>query len=530
MNYLLSRKKTILTILIALYCIYDLIISLYTAWDFTTDDAYISWYYARQLANGNGLLWHTTLTPVEGFSNFLWVMIAALVIKLQLPLVATMKAISCCSLGLSLLFLYRLARLFFSSLLSIIPVFLFSHYIGVTWWTVSGMETLFYCALSLALIWQCALAFGYKTENKKQFINQIPLYSTKYWIITNLLLLLLSLTRFEGLVWMIPLIFFIGCQYFKYKQNLIFKDLKRLYLWILIALMCFVLPYLVYFAWRLFYFGHWIPNSYRCKALTYGQIFVVDFDYLIVILPFLVLSIPYLLSANKDCRHVLLWLPSVVYGLLLWKANPVIAYCLRLFLAPFALFSILPVLGVNHLIKYIAHFKWDRDYLVAGIMIFMTWFFIPGNDLNNLSKRVMEYKERTQNRMYIADLLNYRAKQDAKVLLNDCGIIPFFSRRDIRFIDAQCLNNADLTKSPFNKDMSLYANYLDSELKPDWVIINYYPEESRGDYLTDLLEEKGFFKNYQLVTVLKSGYYLNEKAPEEEKMIDFVYRIFKRSH
>lgn len=99
-------------LLIGIYCAYDLMVALYTAWDFTTDDAYISWYYARQLVSGKGLFWHVTLPPVEGYSNFLWLMIAALVIKLQLPLVSSMKVISCCSLGLALLFLYRLARLF----------------------------------------------------------------------------------------------------------------------------------------------------------------------------------------------------------------------------------------------------------------------------------------------------------------------------------------------------------------------------------------------------------------------------------
>ncbi|KGP63283.1 protein LphB [Legionella norrlandica] len=529
MSFLLSRKKIILIFLIATYCIYDLTISLYTAWDFTTDDAYISWYYARQLVKGNGLLWHVSLPPVEGYSNFLWVMIAALVIKLQLPLVTTMKIISSCSLGFALLFLYRLARLFLSPLLSIMPIFLFSHYAGVVWWTMSGLETLFYCALSLALVWQCTLAFGYHTTNEKQLTHQSFLYSTKHWITTNILLLLLSLARFEGVVWGVPLIFFIGCQYCKAKQYIDLKDFKKLYLWVLISFICCILPYLVYFIWRLFYFGHWIPNSYRCKALTYGQFLVVDLNYLLVILPLLVLSMPYfLLSTKKDCRHVLLWLPSAVYGVLLWKANPVITEGLRLFLGPFALFSILPVLGTHQFIKYLDHLNWDPEYMVVGIMLLMTVVFIPGNNLSNLSKEVMEYKERTQNRRYIADLLNQQAKKGASVLLDDCGVIPFFSREDLRFIDAQCLNNTDLTQTPFNRNLSLYAEYLNLKVKPDWVITNYYPIKSHGDYLTDRLWGIGFFNNYQLVAVLKSGY-LNKSDLKEKKIIDFVYQIFKRS-
>lgn len=90
------------------------------------------------------------------------------------------------------------------------------------------------------------------------------------------------------------------------------------------------------------------------------------------------------------------------------------------------------------------------------------------------------------------------------------------------------MNNSDLTQKPFKNDLSLYADYLNSEVKPDWVITNYYPMESRGDYLTDLLYEKHFFKNYHLISTLSSGFYLNKNQPQGKKMIDFVYQIFKR--
>lgn len=202
----------------------------------------------------------------------------------------------------------------------------------------------------------------------------------------------------------------------------------------------------------------------------------------------------------------------------------------KIVLSPFALFSILPVLGLNQFIQYFKPFRWDPEYPIAGLMLFITWFFVPGNDLNHLSKSVIEYNERAQNRMTIADLLNRKAKKGDSVLLDDCGIIPFFSREDIRFIDAQCLNNSDLTQKPFKNDLSLYADYLNSKVRPDWVITNYYPMESHGDYLTDLLDAKNFFKNYHLASTLSSGFYLNQNQPQGKKMIDFVYQIFKRAY
>ncbi|MDF1535435.1 MAG: hypothetical protein P1S46_02905 [bacterium] len=39
------------------------------------DDAFISFRYAANLAQGHGLVWNTGEAPIEGFTNFLWVLI-----------------------------------------------------------------------------------------------------------------------------------------------------------------------------------------------------------------------------------------------------------------------------------------------------------------------------------------------------------------------------------------------------------------------------------------------------------------------
>src|SRR5262245_34549479 len=45
---------------------------------FVTDDAYISFRYARNLAHGFGLRYNVTENPpVEGYSNFLWTLLCA---------------------------------------------------------------------------------------------------------------------------------------------------------------------------------------------------------------------------------------------------------------------------------------------------------------------------------------------------------------------------------------------------------------------------------------------------------------------
>ncbi|KTD59981.1 hypothetical protein [Legionella shakespearei] len=532
LNYLSMRKQNFLAFFLGFYCVYDLAIALSHAWQFTTDDAYISWVYARQLINGQGLLWHGTPAPVEGYSNFLWIILSALIMKLQLPLLASVKWFSIVSLGGGMFFLYRIGRTFFNPLAAMLAVFLFSHYIGVVWWTVSGLESMFYCALSLLLVWQCIRAMGIVSNSAVPWTShgtvEAPIYSTTSWLLCNISLLLLALTRFEGLVWVIPVAVFMACQIRVRFINKIQPDKSTMYRWLLITLLCFILPYLLYFSWRVYYFGHWIPNSYRCKSLASGQFFVVDQDYLQVLFPFIIAALPFFLLAKKGCWHWLLWLPSVLYAVMLWKADPVITHYLRLFLGPFALFSLLPVLGVMQFIQDFIRLKIDPEVLSAVLIIVMTFLFIPSHNVSFLQKAVLHYQERTHNRMQIVEFLNKEAKSGDTVLLNDCGIIPFSARYDLRFIDMQCLNNPELTQSPYLHRLDLYAEHLQQEIKPAWVITLYYPLESRSDYLTDLLEKNHFFDDYRLVTVLKSGFIPQEHALSSKRTMDFVFYLYKR--
>ena len=527
MKVLSLRTELFLATLLAIFCAYDLITTIVSIWGFTTDDAYISWVYARQLVNGNGLQWHVDLPRVEGYSNFLWIIIASLVIKLKLPVVITIKIISCFSLGAGLFFLYRLGRLFFSPLLSMLPVFIFSHFSGVAWWTVSGMESMFYCALSLLLIWQCARAFGYQTVEAVHVNQGFAQCSTRSWVITNSTLLLLGLTRFEGLVWTIPVFIFICCQLRTSGLRTLGTEKEKVYTWSLITFFCFLLPYTIYFIWRLNYFGYWIPNSYSCKALAPGQIFVVDFDYLLILIPLLTASLPYFLS-TKDCRHWLLWLPSLLYALLLWEANPVIAHFLRLFLGPLALFSLLAVLGISYFLSYFTHHKLDPKIATTAIVIMLTLLFIPGNDLTYLQALVGRYKERAQIRLSLAAILNNQATKGATVLYGDCGIVPFTAREDIRFIDVDCLNNSELTHAPYNHNLSLYAEHIANQVKPEWVITTYLPQQSQENYLFVLLKKKHFFDNYQLITTLESGWMYQTTSTKAERRIDYVQKVYKR--
>ena len=71
-------------------CVFTLVVLQYFYWYFTVDDAFISFRYAENVTQGHGL----TFNPgerVEGYTNFLWVLILAFFHVLGADTVVTAK-------------------------------------------------------------------------------------------------------------------------------------------------------------------------------------------------------------------------------------------------------------------------------------------------------------------------------------------------------------------------------------------------------------------------------------------------------
>ena len=82
----MNTERKLLNVLLAVAAIFYLVFIFRTAFDvhgqrfFTlVDDAMVSMRYARNLAQGNGLVWNLGQPPVEGFTNLGWVLLMALV-------------------------------------------------------------------------------------------------------------------------------------------------------------------------------------------------------------------------------------------------------------------------------------------------------------------------------------------------------------------------------------------------------------------------------------------------------------------
>jgi len=217
------------------------------------EDSYISFRFAKNLAFGNGLVWNIGEAPVEGYTNFLWVLISAAVLRAGLdvgPFVQGVGVIaSLVTLVYSYLFCHRLLGL--GPRLSLLP----SAYLALAGpfatWATSGMETNLFTMLVVASTYHMVSYWCRK--------------NVEALILGFLLATLATLTRPEG--------FGVFCVLLgMHSLRAILKgDTQEFKKGILMASVFYLLPFAVFFLWRFGYYGYLFPNTYYAK--TGGTIF-----------------------------------------------------------------------------------------------------------------------------------------------------------------------------------------------------------------------------------------------------------------
>lgn len=151
------------------------------------EDAFISFRFARNAVEGHGLVFNPGLDPVEGYSNFLWVLVGAVFEALGLR---PDRWIHGPTLAAGVCTLLAVRRIASSTLGLSPPVALFSMAILATsppffTWATSGLEVMPQTALFLATAW--GLAFG---EGRRAHL------------LTAAAGLGLALIRTEGVLWL----------------------------------------------------------------------------------------------------------------------------------------------------------------------------------------------------------------------------------------------------------------------------------------------------------------------------------------
>ncbi len=232
---------------------------------YLADDAFISFRYAANLAEGLGPNWNRG-DHVEGYTNFGWVLLLALGQKLGAEPVETSRTLgflgSAATLALMPLLAAQLRPMWSArwGLLTAGAVTALALNTGFSLWAFAGLETTAFTFLVTAGI------TAHLSEERRDVKS--------LW--SSAIFLAAALVRPEGVVvWAVSAVF----KLLRILSGGSQKRLSDLALWVVL----FVVPYGGYWMWRWDYYGYFFPNTYYLKTarslavFKRGAVYAQDF-------------------------------------------------------------------------------------------------------------------------------------------------------------------------------------------------------------------------------------------------------------
>ena len=218
------------------------------------DDAGISFAYARNLAEGQGLVAQPGAVPVEGFTNLLWVLLLSIPIKLHaFDPVITPKFISgfCVALSFILIGYLLCASGNRPAWLTACSLSISAGITGFAVWGASGLENALYALL--------VSVFAFVASKKRSSEDPRLLRSGA----AGFVLFLVFCARPDGALyfWIPP--FLMGTE----------DDSKRRHRPLVAYTAAFVVPWLLLTLFRLLYFHDVFPNTFYAKRGEGSKIF-----------------------------------------------------------------------------------------------------------------------------------------------------------------------------------------------------------------------------------------------------------------
>jgi arabinofuranosyltransferase len=218
--------------------------------NFVTDDAFISFVYAKNLVNHGALVFNLG-ERVEGYTNFLWTLLVALGLALRIPAELSSRVLgTLCAVATMVFSAWLLRRLRGGSysLWESLPAWILAGIPGYACWASGGLETQLFTLLSTLAIG--GYLHAVLTEKEA---DQAPLIGI------GVAIGLAALTRPEGYL----LCALIGL------HRLILKIQRREWLptkeeWkMLLIFLLLTVPHVV---WRRLYYGYYVPNTFYIKS------------------------------------------------------------------------------------------------------------------------------------------------------------------------------------------------------------------------------------------------------------------------
>lgn len=509
-NYLFITTSVLVLIIISYHFILKCI-----ELNFIQDDAYTSFRYARNFADGNGLVFNKG-EQVEGFTNFLWVILLSKFYYFNADLEITSQILST-FFGLAVIWItYLLSRLslikdntsFIDHSFTLLPPLLVSFSAPMIYWSVSGMETSLFIFLTLL-----SLYYFFIRESRTKF--------GKAFIIVSIIN---SLLRPEGLFFFILICFYELFSTFineKFKFRISLKKYfnnsrNREFLY-------FFIPIILFIVFRLIYYGYLFPNTFYAKTEFTSQFLVRGWEYFYEFaesnLVFGVLLILPIFTFKKNKNEI-----SFFYFFTLLNFIAIIIIggdvlpIYRFFLPFLPLIFIFSVKGIISLTEYITNGNIIIHKISLALLILIISFFAITNYQNQLPiiLEKKSYESGLVKKMKIyADWIvssGFNKKEKISVALSTIG--SFSYNINARVIDIVGLTNEYIAHNPkivegideelpvLWKERHYNAEYVLNE-KPDYII---FPAGAKPSAFAEcaIFSNKEFQKNYYVALIYSS--------------------------
>jgi hypothetical protein len=390
---------------------------------YAADDAYITFRYAHNLAHGAGVAWNPGEPPVEGYSNFLWMLLTAAGLRLGLdPLMVARGAAVLCYAG-SLVLVRALAlRAGASARHANLPVILLAAIPAFAYWTVSGLETM--SVVFLSLLYFLALA-------REAAPDALPWRSA---LVADLLLLSRPDTPLLIGLAVVPLLW-------------PFTRERRVWLGRL-ALLALPIAAL-YLGWKWVTFHRLFANTVSAKLhlLAGLQLVTGFFAFAFPLLVVLVAALPR--GARTLERQVLLVVLGYFAALL--NAASQVGHYYRFFL---------PVLAPMLAAAALAADRWTASAgpslrRAPALLFLMTMLYTLSPLLPMVGYANGEARGLQRAHVEVARLLRKNFTPGQLLAASDCGVLPYISQ--MRTLDIWGLTDRTIAEKGFDADYVMRA-------------------------------------------------------------------------
>jgi arabinofuranosyltransferase len=499
-----KHGRTIVSIAVLLFISYLFVVNSLEN-RFIQDDAYTSLRYAKNFVEGRGLVFNEG-ERVEGYTNFLWVMLLSGFYSLtkfgfaKIDLSSFAQVLSTFFGITAIWILYFISKKFnkeksgniFNEIKNFLPPFLFAFSAPMIYWSVSGMETSLF--ISFTLLSFHIFLRGREKENLG-----------KWFVVVSFLN---SLLRPEGMI-------FCGLIYFYKLIEDFSRGIKKVFnksmLIEISLLICMISGYLLF---RIIYYGHPLPNTFYAKTeftvqfLSRGWKYFFDFmksNLLYGTLLFFPLSLFWEKSSHRN-----IWFGFYivfVWSFLIMIIGGDVLPVHRFFLP---ILPIIFILNVNAVFYLVEKIKSNKVCLPIKILMLILILFYGYWNYESQEPSVQNFRSYESGlvkkmKIYAAWIEKQsKIKKKITVAMSTIGAFSFYS--NVHVIDIVGLTDEYIAHHPKEvagideelpvlwKERHYNAEYVLSN-KPDYII---FPAGAKPSAFAEcaLFVQNDFLKNY----------------------------------